>query len=29
MGSEAFNDLEYFHAALSNGLALQANVYRR
>ena len=29
MGSEAFNDLEYFHAALSNGLPLQANVYRR
>lgn len=29
MGSEAFNDLEYFHSALSNGLPLQANVYRR
>lgn len=29
MGSEAFNDLEYFHASLSNGLPLQANVYRR
>ncbi len=29
MGSEAFNDLEYFHAALSNGLPLRANVYRR
>jgi sulfur-oxidizing protein SoxA len=29
MGGEAFNDLEYFHAALSNGLPLRANVYRR
>jgi sulfur-oxidizing protein SoxA len=28
-GSEAFNDLEYYHASLSNGLPLQANVYRR
>ena len=29
MGSEAFNNLEYFHAYLSNGLPLQASVYRR
>jgi sulfur-oxidizing protein SoxA len=28
-GSEAFNNLEYYHATLSNGLPLQANVYRR
>ncbi|MCW5623790.1 MAG: sulfur oxidation c-type cytochrome SoxA [Burkholderiales bacterium] len=28
-GSEAFNDLEYFHSYLSNGLPLQASVYRR
>jgi sulfur-oxidizing protein SoxA len=29
MGGEQFNDLEYFHSYLSNGLPLQANVYRR
>jgi L-cysteine S-thiosulfotransferase len=29
MGSEAFNNLEYFHSYLSNGLPLQASVYRR
>lgn len=28
-GSEAFNNLEYFHSYLSNGLPLQASVYRR
>jgi sulfur-oxidizing protein SoxA len=29
MGGEAFNNLEYFHSYLSNGLPLQASVYRR
>jgi sulfur-oxidizing protein SoxA len=29
MGSDAFNDLEYFHSYLSNGLPLKASVYRR
>jgi L-cysteine S-thiosulfotransferase len=29
IGSEAFNDLEYFHTYLSNGLPMQANVYRK
>lgn len=29
MGSEEFNDLEYFHSYLSNGLPLKASVYRR
>lgn len=29
MGGEAFNDLEYFHSYLSNGLPLKASVYRR
>jgi len=29
MGSDAFKDLEYFHAYLSNGLPLKASVYRR
>ncbi|MBI1398116.1 MAG: sulfur oxidation c-type cytochrome SoxA [Betaproteobacteria bacterium] len=29
MGSETFNDLEYFHSYLSNGLPLKASVYRR
>lgn len=29
MGSEAFNNLEYFHSYLSNGLPMQASVYRR
>lgn len=29
MGSEAFNDLEYFHSYMSNGLPLKASVYRR
>ncbi len=29
MGSEAFNNLEYFHSYQSNGLPLQASVYRR
>lgn len=29
MGGDAFKDLEYFHAYLSNGLPLKASVYRR
>ncbi|MFO1320456.1 MAG: sulfur oxidation c-type cytochrome SoxA [Burkholderiales bacterium] len=29
MGSEAFNNLEYYHSYLSNGLPLRASVYRR
>ncbi len=29
IGGEDFNNLEYFHAYLSNGLPLQASVYRR
>lgn len=29
MGSDEFKDLEYFHAYMSNGLPLQASVYRR
>lgn len=29
MGSEAFNNLEYFHSFMSNGLPLRASVYRR
>ena len=28
-GSEEFNDLEYFHSYLNNGLPLKASVYRR
>lgn len=28
-GSEALNDLEYFHSYLSNGLPLRASVYRK
>ncbi len=29
MGGETFNDLEYFHSYMSNGLPLKASVYRR
>lgn len=29
IGGEEFNNLEYFHAYLSNGLPMQASVYRR
>lgn len=29
MGGEAFRDLEYYHAYLSNGLPLKSSVYRR
>jgi L-cysteine S-thiosulfotransferase len=29
MGGETFNDLEYFHSFMSNGLPLKASVYRR
>lgn len=29
MGSEEFNNLEYFHSYMSNGLPLRASVYRR
>lgn len=29
MGSDEFNDLEFFHSYLSNGLPLKASVYRR
>jgi sulfur-oxidizing protein SoxA len=28
-GSEEFNDLEYFHSYLSNGLPMRASVYRK
>jgi L-cysteine S-thiosulfotransferase len=29
IGSEEFNNLEYFHSYLSNGLPLKASVYRK
>jgi sulfur-oxidizing protein SoxA len=29
IGSEEYNDLEYFHSYMSNGLPLQASVWRK
>jgi len=28
-GSQEFNDLEYFHSYLSNGLPMRSSVYRK